>query len=111
MTSGYPWRLPWRHAPVPCDHCGQRVAFAVWTQPRFGVGAHNTICLACGFTRVGYVYRDNDRHETPVSGAEWTPPCVAVARLRRAIFDQQRLWTPPAPPTYPDDDEEDEDDD
>jgi len=94
---------------VPCDRCAQRVSFAVWTQPRFGVAAHNTLCLACGFAQVGYVYRDDDKHETPVSGAEWTPPCVAVARLRRAIFDQQRLWTPP-PPAFPweVDDEDDE---
>jgi len=24
--------------------------------------------------------------EAPVSGGEWSPPCVAVARLRRAVF-------------------------
>lgn len=68
------------------------------------------VCLACGFTQVGYVYRDEGNRETPVSGSEWSPPCVAVARMRRAIFDQQHTWAPPAPPTLPDDDEEDDDD-
>jgi hypothetical protein len=24
--------------------------------------------------------------EAPVTGTEWTPPCVAVTRLRRAVF-------------------------
>jgi hypothetical protein len=24
--------------------------------------------------------------EAAVSGGEWSPPCVAIARLRRAIF-------------------------
>ena len=24
--------------------------------------------------------------EAPVSGGDWSPPCVAVARLRRAVF-------------------------
>lgn len=110
LSSGYPWWLRWRHAPVPCDQCGQRVAFAVWTRPRFNVHSHNLLCVACGYTRVSYVYQDGGKRETPVSGSEWGPACVAVARLRRAIFDQQHVWAPPAPPTLPDDDEEDDDD-
>jgi hypothetical protein len=29
---------------------------------------------------------DAELREAPVSGSEWSPPCVAVARLRRAVF-------------------------
>jgi hypothetical protein len=85
------------------------VAFAAWTRPRFNIYSHNILCLACGYTQVGYVYTDGGKHETPVAGREWSPPCVAVARLRRAIFDQQ-IWVPPAPsPTAPEDDDDEED--
>lgn len=89
------------------------MAFAAWTRPRFNIYSHNILCLACGYTQVGYVYTDGGKHETPVAGADWSPPCVAVARLRRAIFDQQQIWVPPAPaPAAPaDDDDEDGDDD
>ena len=66
------------------------MAFYVWTRPRFGVFSHNTLCLGCGFTQVGYVYRDGGKRETPVSGSD--------------------IWAPPAPPSLPDDDEEDDDD-
>jgi hypothetical protein len=112
LSAGHPWRVVWRHAPVACDRCGQNVVFAAWTRPRFGVAAHNTLCLACGFAQVGYVYRDRDKREPPVQGGEWTPACVAVARLRRAIFDQQRFWTPPPDQTLAeiDDDEDGEED-
>ena len=30
--------------------------------------------------------------ETPVTGGRWSPPCVAVARLRRAVFGALPLW-------------------
>ena len=110
LSSSYPWWLPWRHAPARCDQCTQRVAFTVWTRPRVNVHSHNMLCLGCGFTQVGYVYRDGGKRDTPVSGSEWSPPCVAVARLRRAIFDQQHIWAPPAPPTLSDAEEEDDDD-
>ncbi len=39
--------------------------------------------------------------EAPVSGGEWSPPCVAVARLRRAVFspplDYGHVATVPLP--------------
>jgi hypothetical protein len=28
--------------------------------------------------------------EAPLSGSAWTPPCTAVARLRRAVFSAPR---------------------
>lgn len=61
---------------------------------------------------MGYVYTDGGKQETPVAGGDWSPPCVAVARLRRAIFDQQQIWIPPAPaPAAPADDDDEDDDD
>ena len=31
----------------------------------------------------------------PVSGKEWCPPCVTVARLRRAVFSPPPGWEAP----------------
>jgi hypothetical protein len=91
LTSGYPWWLPWRHVPLPCPGCRQRVTFAVWTRLAGGRSAHSQLCLACGHATSEYLWPRGGMREAPVSGAEWSPPCVAVARLRRAVF---------APPRY-----------
>jgi hypothetical protein len=86
LTSGYPWWLPWRHVAIRCG-CGQRVTFAVWTRPRRGRCAYSTLCLACGRATSEYVCATNrEMSEAPLSGSQWSPPCVAVARLRRAVF-------------------------
>jgi hypothetical protein len=86
LTSGYPWWLPWRHVPGVCG-CGQRVTFAVWTRLTSGRHAYSALCLGCGLATSEYV-RAKGRclSESPVSGNQWTPACVAVARLRRAVF-------------------------
>ena len=87
LTSGYPWWLPWRHVPGGCARCRQDVTFAVWTRPRPDRWAHSTLCLACGRATSEYVgASDHGMSEAPLSGSEWSPPCVAVARLRRAVF-------------------------
>lgn len=86
MTSGYPWWLPWRHLPRGCAGCGQGVTFAVWTRPAPRRHAFSTLCLSCGQATSEYLYDGGRASEAPVSGNEWSPPCVAVARLRRAVF-------------------------
>jgi hypothetical protein len=87
LTSGYPWWLPWRHLPRGCPGCRQHVTFAVWTRLAGGRSAYSELCLACGRATSEYLWpRDGRRREAPVSGGEWSPPCVAVARLRRAVF-------------------------
>lgn len=86
MTSGYPWWLPWRHVAGACARCAQCVTFAVWTSPAPGRRAHSALCLACGEATCECLHRDVRLREAPVSGNEWSPPCVAVARLRRAVF-------------------------
>lgn len=87
LTSGYPWWLPWRHVARSCPGCRQRVTFAVWTRPRRDRCAYSTLCLACGRATSEYVSSANrGMSEAPLSGSEWSPPCVAVARLRRAVF-------------------------
>jgi hypothetical protein len=86
LTSSYPWWLPWRHVPGACGRCGQRVRFAVWTSPATDRRAYSALCLACGRATCEYVHSDVRMREVPVSGNAWSPPCVAVARLRRAVF-------------------------
>lgn len=86
LSSGHPWWLPWRYVPRPCAACAQRVTFAVWTRPRRDRSAYSTLCLACGRATSEHVRKDAELREAPLSGCEWTPPCVAVARLRRAVF-------------------------
>jgi hypothetical protein len=86
MTSGYPWWLPWRHLPRCCPGCRQRVTFAVWTTLEGGRTAYSALCLACGHATSEYLWPRDGMREAPVTGSEWSPPCVAVARLRRAVF-------------------------
>jgi hypothetical protein len=92
LSSGFPWWLRWRHIPVECQSCAQCVTFAVWTHARPGVQALSTLCLQCGFSTVEHVYPGRDAHETPVAGDQWSPPCVAVARLRTAVFGAPHFW-------------------
>jgi hypothetical protein len=86
MTSGYPWWLPWRHLPRGCPACRQRVTFAVWTRLSGGRSAYSELCLACGRAKSEYLWPGSGMREAPVSGGEWSLLCVAVARLRRAVF-------------------------
>jgi hypothetical protein len=62
------------------------VTFAVWTRPAPDRHAYSALCLACGQVASEYVRTDAELREAPVYGNEWSPPCVAVARLRRAVF-------------------------
>jgi hypothetical protein len=93
LTSGYPWWLPWRHVARGCPGCRQRVIFAVWTRLASERHAYSALCLACGLATSEYV-RTTSGHlsEAPVSGNEWSPACVAVARLRRAVFCPPLGW-------------------
>jgi hypothetical protein len=51
-----------------------------------GRSAYSALCLACGRATSEYLWpRGGVMREAPVSGSE-SPPCVAVARLRRAVF-------------------------
>ena len=87
LSSGYPWWLPWRHVARGCPGCAQRVTFAVWTRVTADRDAYSALCLACGLATSEYVRSRGRRlSESPVSGSDWTPACVAVARLRRAVF-------------------------
>ena len=62
------------------------MTFAVWTSPAPGRRAYSELCLACGRATSEYLRAGAGLREAPVSGSEWSPPCVAVARLRRAVF-------------------------
>lgn len=93
LTSGYPWWLPWRHLANSCPSCAQQVTFAVWTSPAHDRCAYSALCLACGQATSEHFYRNVRMRETPVSGNEWSPACVAVARLRRAVFGHRPDWT------------------
>jgi hypothetical protein len=89
LSSRHPWWVPWRHIGRACA-CGQRVTFAAWTTPAPGRRAYSALCLACGRATSEHVRADAGLREAPVSGREWSPPCVAVARLRRAVFYDPR---------------------
>jgi hypothetical protein len=73
--------------PRVCPACRQRVTFAVWTRLAGGRPAYSELCLACGRATSEYLWPSSSgMREAPVTGGEWSPPCVAVARLRRAVF-------------------------
>ena len=93
LTSGYPWWLPWRHVESGCTRCGQDVTFAVWTGLSSDRRAYSALCLACGQATSEYLRTANGHmREGPVTGNEWNPACVAVARLRRAVFSASPGW-------------------
>jgi hypothetical protein len=48
--------------------------------------------LACGQATVEYIPYGCRVRETPVTGNEWVPACIAVARLRRAVFGAPPFW-------------------
>jgi hypothetical protein len=77
LSSGYPWWLPWRYVARACAGCAQRATFAVWTTPARDRRAYSALCLACGRATSEYVRADAELREAPVSGSEWSPPCVA----------------------------------
>jgi hypothetical protein len=109
LTSSFPWWLRWRHIPDTCQSCSQRVSFVVATHVRPGVQALSCLCLACGQATVEYLYYGREVRETPVSGSEWSPACVAVARLRRAVFGAPPFWNPGTPYVSEGDDADDSD--
>jgi hypothetical protein len=74
LTSGHPWWLPWRHVPLVCPECRQRVTFAVWTRLAGGRSAYSALCLACGRATSEYLWPRHGMREAPVSGGEWSPP-------------------------------------
>ncbi len=86
LTSGYPWWLPWRHVPRACPACRQRVTFSVWTTLPGRRTAYSELCLACGCATSEHLWPRGGMRQAPVTGSEWSPPCLAVARLRRAVF-------------------------
>lgn len=100
ISSGPPWLCDWQHVGTPCDACGSVAVFGVWTFPRPGVRAFSSLCLSCGWVSVTHV-RFDGVHETPVAGGEWSPPCVAVARLRRAVFALPGRFYPPTEDEHP----------
>jgi hypothetical protein len=91
-SSSHPWWLRWTHVAEVCSSCSQATQFGAWTAPRFDVRASSTLCLACGYVTVEHVRPDQTLRETAVEGKEWAPACVAVARLRRAIFSRTPMW-------------------
>ena len=51
-----------------------------------GRNAYSELCLACSRATREYIWPRDGMREAPISGGDWSPPCVAVARLRRAVF-------------------------
>jgi hypothetical protein len=86
MTFRLPWDINWRHCPLPCLACRTHATFETCLNPRPYTLAHCRLCLACGRTTVEHVRPNASVRETPVTGERWSPPDVAVARLREAVF-------------------------
>jgi hypothetical protein len=84
-SGGWPWLARWSHARPPCDRCSAPTVLTLEYPPSGFTGVCGKLCLACGEVRAGYVKGG----VSPVGwlvGHQWTPPCPAVIRLRRALF-------------------------
>jgi hypothetical protein len=94
ISSRPPWSRDWQHFGIACERCDSVAVFGVCTFPRPGVRAFSQLCLGCGRATVAHD-RFGGAQEIPVTGETWSPPCVAVARLRRAVFAIPGRFNPP----------------
>jgi hypothetical protein len=92
LSQQAPWSVQWEHDPARCQACGAAVVFA--TSERLpSVTRLHDMCLNCGHVEVEYKRPLTGRILGCLSGSDWSPPCPAVQKLRRAIFNQQK-WFP-----------------
>jgi hypothetical protein len=75
----------WRFCHEPCRGCGASASLGFQACPRAGVFAVCTLCLACGYATAFYSRIGAAAVEAPVCGSTWSPPCVAVQRLRDCL--------------------------
>jgi hypothetical protein len=90
LSQQPPWRVWWDHAENPCSVCDASVVFT--TSESFpSVTCTYSLCLNCGDTSAHYKRPLTGRVLGALSGKEWSPPCPAVLKLRRSIFNE-RKW-------------------
>ena len=75
----------WRFCHEACRTCGTSAAFGFQACPRAGVFAICTLCIACGNATACYSKPGRAVFEGPVVGRTWTPPGIAVQRLRDCL--------------------------
>lgn len=83
-SVGWPWLARWSHHRPACDHCSAPTLVTLEHPPSAFTGVRATLCLACGEVRSASVRGDSLAGW--LVGHQWTPPCPAVIRLRRALF-------------------------
>jgi hypothetical protein len=94
ISQQFPWLIHWKHVTDSCCACRASVVFR--TREHFpNVSCHYWLCLNCGHTQVEYRIprhepETGDRVAARLSGEQWTPPCPAVKKLRRALFNERR---------------------
>lgn len=74
--------LRWRYVRQSCPGCfGNGAQLAMMAYPRLDVFGSCSLCLSCGYVTASYSFatRDTMSH---LGGADWTPACPAVKRLR-----------------------------
>jgi hypothetical protein len=84
-SAGWPWLARWSHHRPPCDHCSAPTVLTLEHPPSAFTGVCGTLCLACGEVRSAY-FKGGFSAVGWLVGHQWTPPCPAVIRLRRALF-------------------------
>jgi hypothetical protein len=92
LSQQNPWGVQWQHVSESCNACGAEVLFTA-ADRHLSVTCEYVLCLNCGDTSTTYKRPLTGRIVGCVSGNQWTPPCAAVKKLRRALFDE-RKWLP-----------------
>jgi hypothetical protein len=90
LSHQRPWRVHWSHAGA-CTSCTAAVVFET-SEGYPSVTCTYRLCINCGDTSAIYVRPLTGRTIGHLSGNEWAPPCPAVVKLRRAVFNPQKWF-------------------
>ncbi len=80
-TIKEPRPIRWSYVWQKCPSCGTAVRMGMQAYPRGVVLGLCSLCLSCGYVTASYSIPKR-LTDSVMSGAEWTPPCPAVQRLR-----------------------------
>lgn len=90
-TLDAPFHLRWRFVVDPCEEC--EATSSVSATDVTASGTHSlTLCLNCGVACVETTRNAMAAAPIRLTGNQWSPPDLAVKKLRDSIFEPYRKW-------------------